>query len=205
MQTRTYTERSNARRAARAAGLDPDIAIIETQDGFEVRFAPLMAAVDEALGRKPAPAQLPIAANRAQADENFSAMTEGSRYAMPSHKPAEALDDIPEFCKIPTEKRRAAWEKNPPKAATAQPRESLSMAKAKAKDKKPKGASGADKTSTLLKMLQGKGSTVEALTKALDWLPHTLRARISRLPKDDKKIKITRERVDGVTTYRLAS
>lgn len=73
----------------------------------------------------------------------------------------------------------------------------------KTKAKKPKGATGTDKTATLLKMLSGRGATVEQLTKALDWLPHTLRARISRLPKDDKKIKIARERVEGVTSYRI--
>lgn len=109
-------------------------------------------------------------------------------------------DDIPAFCKVSTEARRDAWERNPPKAA---PIKELTMAKPA---KKTKGKEvKTDKTATLLSMLKGKGSTVEAMTKALDWLPHTLRARISRLPKDDKKIKIERSRVDGVTSYRIAS
>jgi hypothetical protein len=187
MQIRTYTERSNARRAARAAGLDPESAIIETDDGFEVRFAPRQQ-------HEPSPIKQAVEAaiERGLSPQQFVAEAE---------KVADALDAIPAFCKIPQERRREAWEKNPPKVTAAQPKESITMAKAKTK--KPKAQTG-DKTATLLKMLQGKGSTVEQLTEALEWLPHTLRARISRLPKDDKKIKVARERVGGVTTYRLA-
>lgn len=186
MQTRTYTERSNARRAARAAGLDPDTAVIDTEDGFEVRFAPDETEEGEAIIEVPA---------KQQAEINGST-------------PVAALDGIPDFCKIPSEARREAWIKNPPKAAPIQPQESLSMPKTKSKAK-PKGQTGSDKNATLLKMLAGKGSTVEALTKALDWLPHTLRARISRLGKPKSKggegLKIERQRTDGVTSYRIAS
>ena len=155
METRTYTEKSNARRAAKAAGVDLSL-IHETDDGFTFPLPDL---------------------NTSAADP--------------------AIDDIPEFCKITQEDRRRAWIKNPPKAVATQ-KEITKVTKPK------KEKTGIDKTAMLLSMLKGKGSTVEQLTKALDWLPHTLRARISRLPKDDKKIKIARERVDGVTSYRIA-
>jgi hypothetical protein len=57
------------------------------------------------------------------------------------------------------------------------------------------------KTEQLMGLLAGPGSTVEAMCKALGWQAHTLRAALTRLP-DGKKA--TRERTDGVTSYRLA-
>lgn len=158
MEIRTYTEKSNARRAAKAAGVNPDL-ITETEDGFTF----------------PAPAAM---------DDNL---------------------DIPPALRLSDEERREAWAKNPPKPTPH--RETLSMPKPKAK--KERGATGADKTATMLSMLKGKGATVEALTKATGWLPHTLRARISNVCKSKKDggmgLKVERERTDGVTTYRLAS
>lgn len=204
MQTRTYSERSNARRAARAAGLDPDLNVIPTDDGFEVHFpvspgAAIQNGIERQMaGREASPIKQAVEAaiERGIEPKEFVQIAEGV---------ADELDPIPEFCKIPQEKRRESWIKNPPRVAAANRREAITMAKTKAKEKKARGATGADKTAALLKMLAGKGSTVEQLTKALGWLPHTLRARISRLPKEDKKIKIERERVDGVTSYRIAS
>lgn len=224
MQTRTYTERSNARRAARAAGIDVNT-IIETEDGFEVRFGdapeaaaatkdhPLKQAVDAAVERGISPTEFVKIAETA----------------------ADELDGIPDFCKISPEARKAAWERNPPKAvavhlaapktedpATAKLRQEMEMAK-KAKTtnrinklREKKGlppvttkSTGGDKNATLLSMLKGKGSTVEAMIEALGWLPHTLRARISRLNKPKSKggegLNIERARADGVTTYRIAS
>ena len=57
-----------------------------------------------------------------------------------------------------------------------------------------------NKTDLLLSMLAGDGA---ALTKATEWLPHTLRARIAGLGKGG--FKVARDRKDGVTTYRIAS
>lgn len=165
METRFYSERSNARRAARSAGIDPD-AVFETPDGFT------FAAKAEAEMSEPDPL------------------------------------DIPPALKLSAEERREGWATNPPKAAPIRNGEAT-MPKAKsAKAVKPKGATGADKTGTMLAMLKGKGATVEELTKATGWLPHTLRARISNVSKAKKDggmgIKIERTRVDGVTSYRLA-
>lgn len=183
----TYKHKQNARRAARSAGLDPDNAV---------------------------------------------AINEAGAYFLKHAKDDDVDLDLPEALMIPQEERSEEWAKNPPRTApricepkaedpaTAKIREEIDMAKkakttariSKLKErhgktqspKVPRG-SGSDKTATLLAMLKGKGSTVEALTKALGWLPHTLRARLSRLPKDDKKIKIERTRVDGVTSYRTVS
>ena len=48
-----------------------------------------------------------------------------------------------------------------------------------------------------------KGATAEHMAKTLGWLPHTLRAALSRL-KTKEGLKIERERVDGTTSYRIA-
>jgi hypothetical protein len=53
------------------------------------------------------------------------------------------------------------------------------------------------KKAQLLEMLSGKGATNTDLCKALGWLPHTLRAAISRIEN------VKHSRVDGVTSYRI--
>lgn len=84
-----------------------------------------------------------------------------------------------------------------------------STARRKLSPSQPRAASesGPNKSEQLIVMLKGKGSTVPELCKKLGWLPHTLRARLSRLmaPKKDggDGLKLERERADGVTTYRL--
>ena len=161
METRYYTEKSNARRAARAAGLDPS-AVIETEEGFT--------------------------------------------FNIPDEIATDPLD-IPPILKLTPEERAEGWAKNPPKARPIK-LENLNMPKAKPKDRKTKVASGGDKAAILHKMLSGDGATVEELTKALGWLPHTLRARISKLSKPKARggegMKIERTRTDGVTSYRIA-
>lgn len=222
MQTRTYTERSNARRAARAAGLDPDTAVITCEDGFEVCFEPRdqhEPQADNSNGHTFVDKQRVVDASdpteagvvvRAGPEQSEVRGDDGKTRVVSNDriKPAATDDglDIPEFCKLSPAQRRESWIKNPPLAAAAKPKETTPMPKSKTKT--PKGPSGSDKNATLLKMLAGKGSTVEQMTKALDWLPHTLRARISRLAKPKSKggdgLKIERERVDGVTSYRIA-
>lgn len=199
METRTYTERSNARRAARAAGIDPDL-VIETDDGFAYPVpsedsdpAPTENETDPEQSAEEMKAE--HAAAEVQADDPVD-----------SAPKTEDDDGIPAFLQIPAESRKTTWAHTPPKAA---PTQDTAMAKAKpSKRAKAEKPNGLDKTATLLKMLTGKGATVEKLTAALDWLPHTLRARISRLSKAKSKggegLKIERERTDGVTTYRIA-
>ena len=75
--------------------------------------------------------------------------------------------------------------------------------------KKPAGkkatkpaAAAKDNKNALIAMLT-KGATAEHMAKTLGWLPHTLRAALSRL-KTKEGLKIERERVDGTTSYRIA-
>jgi hypothetical protein len=81
-------------------------------------------------------------------------------------------------------------------AAKKAPAKKVAAKKAAAKAAAPKQGS---KTEMLSAMLT-KGATVEQLTETLGWLPHTLRAALSRHPA---KSKIERTRIDGVTSYRL--
>lgn len=183
METRTYTERSNARRAARAAGVDPNL-VFSTEDGFTF------------------PQPRPEQGNDVDPDAS----------AHQRKADAAAADDgldIPAFCKRPAptpEEREALTAKV--KRANSPEREIIMPKRDKTKTKTAKRESGADKNATLMAMLK-KGATVDDLTKALGWLPHTLRARISRLHKPKSKggegLKIERERVDGVTSYRIAA
>lgn len=103
--------------------------------------------------------------------------------------------EIPQALRLSAEQRRDAWAKNPPKAAPAR----VASPKKTEKPKRP------DKTETLLAMLKD-GATVDQLCSALEWLPHTLRARLSAISKPKKVgglgIKIERTRADGVTSYR---
>lgn len=107
------------------------------------------------------------------------------------------MDDleIPEALRLSAEQRKEGWAKNPPKAAPAR----VTPPKKTEKPKRP------DKTETLLAMLKD-GATVDQLCAATEWLPHTLRARLSAISKPKKAgglgIKIERTRADGVTSYR---
>ena len=47
-----------------------------------------------------------------------------------------------------------------------------------------------------------KGATIEALVETLGWLPHTVRAALTRLRQ--QSFQIERVRKDGVTRYRIA-
>lgn len=180
MQVRTYTERSNARRAAKAAGVDPAL-VFATDDGFTF----------------PAPAEeaAPKNGGHDQVDTKADA------------------GDIPAFLRRdPLTPEQEAELREKTRRATSPEREIIvrkTMPKAKAAESKTAKGKGGDKNAMLLKMLSGKGSSVEAMTKALDWLPHTLRARISRLNKPKRKggegFKIDRTRVDGITNYRISA
>src|SRR5258708_5067901 len=127
METRTYSERSNARRAARAFGVDMD-SIKETEDGFTFELP----------GRDvthPNESKQSVRKAEDVTDISFAEMTGADlRAAKPD------LDGIPDFCKIAPEKRKEAWAKNPPKAAPTPPKEAITMANTKAKEQKAKGA-----------------------------------------------------------------
>lgn len=141
---KTYTNKSNARRAAVKAGLDPNTAVFAKAGAYIVKQP---SAVK---GRDP-----------------DAALT-------------KAVTDVIGYPPV-----------NAPKA----------IRKTSAAEKKPR----TDKTALVISMLNGNGATVDELTKATDWLPHTLRARLAGLGKPPHSLKIARERKDGVTSYRIAS
>ena len=47
-----------------------------------------------------------------------------------------------------------------------------------------------------------KGATIEKIIEALGWLPHTVRAALTRLRQQGFQIERVRE--DGVSRYRIA-
>ena len=75
--------------------------------------------------------------------------------------------------------------------------------KSKAEKPLPK-VPGDSKKAMVLRMLEGKGTTLDNLMSATGWQPHTTRGFLSTVAKKEN-LTIVRERVDGVTTYRLAA
>jgi hypothetical protein len=244
METRTYTEKSNARRAAKAAGVDPNL-VVACEDGFTFPTPPEedeLQAPTNGHARETNDVDTTASAEKmkaAHAEDERDVQIANDRLREIKDNPdslvsGDALqarldqidtnltkDDegIPAFLKVSAEdaaERKAARARNPLKAAPAPIKETATMAKnSKCKTTKTlKGASAsyessANKKGALLAMLNGKGATVDELCKATGWLPHTLRARISGVAKPKSKggegLKIERERVDGVTSYRIAS
>ena len=59
------------------------------------------------------------------------------------------------------------------------------------------------KQALLINLLKRKkGTTIEAIVETLDWLPHTVRAALTRLRQQG--FQIERVRKDGVSRYRIA-
>ena len=77
-------------------------------------------------------------------------------------------------------------------------------AKTRAKSRKSQTAARqGTKQALLINLLnRKKGATIEALVETLGWLPHTVRAALTRLRQ--QSFQIERVRKDGVTRYRIA-
>ncbi len=59
------------------------------------------------------------------------------------------------------------------------------------------------KQAILINLLKRKkGATIEAIVETLDWLPHTVRAALTRLRQQGLAIERVRE--NGVSRYRIA-
>jgi hypothetical protein len=181
----TFSTRSNCRRAAIASGLVAgafDIVEVEGRFGYQ-------ATVGEAKAVEP------------NGHNGHDVQTS-----------AEPIDEMPACLQrepLTAEQHAALIAKS--KRTVGRDREII-MPKTKtaAAQAKAKIAKSGNKSELLVSMLKDKrGATVEEMTKALGWLPHTLRARISRLAKAKKDggdgLKIERTRTDGVTSYRIAA
>ncbi len=91
----------------------------------------------------------------------------------------------------------------------AQPKQRSRRAEPKPSGSKPKGGTSpaavrpGTKQALLIDLLKRKkGATIKAIVKTLRWLPHTVRAALTRLRQQGFRIKRVRE--DGVSRYRIA-
>jgi hypothetical protein len=157
---KTYSNRSNALRAAKTAGYKPDqVEIVPEGNGFI--YQPIGGVVASPPVEKP---KKPASAKR---------------------KPATTKNLV---------RRSLARSANPTKKAPG----------GKAKSARAKSGKGGCKGDIVVGMLKkGKGATVQALCKASGWQAHSLRAFLSVQSKK-QRWKLKRERVGGVTTYRIA-
>ena len=89
------------------------------------------------------------------------------------------------------------------------PKQRSRRAARKASESSPKGrtspaaARPGTKQALLVDLLKRKkGATIEAIVATLDWLPHTVRAALTRLRQQG--VQIERVREDGTSRYRIA-
>ena len=90
-----------------------------------------------------------------------------------------------------------------------QPKQRRRRAEPKPSGSKPKGKTPppavrpGTKQALLIDLLKSKkGATIETIVKTLGWLPHTVRAALTRLRQQGFRIERVRE--DGVSRYRIA-
>jgi hypothetical protein len=68
-------------------------------------------------------------------------------------------------------------------------------------ESKPRGGS---KQALLCDLMRSEaGASLQELTSATNWQPHTVRAALTGLRK--RGLEVAKEKVDGLTRYRLAS
>ena len=94
----------------------------------------------------------------------------------------------------------------PIKTRAKKPRRRIEQKPAAATPKGKKSRTAArqgTKQAQLVHLLKRKkGATIEAIVETLDWLPHTVRAALTRLRQQG--FRIERVRKDGVSRYRIA-
>lgn len=164
-----YSIKSNARRAARNEGLDPDQAVKAVEGGFVVESS--------AAPESPAASEAPATAEDDFTPPAFLRRDRPEPEAEDAAKAEEPSAPAPAKARKPRQEKVAGGEATPPRE---------------------------NKTETLIDLLR-KGATVEELTGATGWLPHTLRARISGLAKEPHNLQVERTRKDGVTSYKVAA
>ncbi len=94
----------------------------------------------------------------------------------------------------------------PSKARAKKPRRRIVQKPTAATPKGKKSQTAArpgTKQALLINLLKRKkGTTIKAIVETLDWLPHTVRAALTRLRQQGFQIERVRE--DGVSCYRIA-
>jgi virulence-associated protein VagC len=173
---KTYSNRSNALRAAKTAGYQPDQVEIAPQGtGFIYQ---------------------PISGAEPKADPEAATSSAKVDNPKPPVNPKR---------KSPAAKQKKPIRRSNARAAKATKKVAGTKAKsAKAKADKAQSTKGTGKGDLVVGMLKkGKGASVPALLKATGWQAHSLRAFISVQAKK-QRWKLKRERKDGVTVYRIA-
>ena len=102
--------------------------------------------------------------------------------------------------------RESSKQPAPSKALAKKPRRRTVQKRTAATPKGKKSQTAArqgTKQALLIDLLKRKkGATIEAMVETLDWLPHTVRAALTRLRQQGFQIERVRE--DGVSRYRIA-
>lgn len=205
--------RSNARRAARAAGVDPEL-VDETGDGF--RFPLPADKADKPKREKPAKAPAPFVpdfrfTSRTDAQEaGFAAerragLKQGAMAVVAKNASVGTLYAYVPAHVVAEQGLTLARDYNPPapQERTSKP-DKAGKRRSKGKARKAGGntsdTGGAKGEQVLAMILNPKGATMPEIMAATGWLGHTARARISGLVAKHG-LTIRRDRLLGVTTY----
>ncbi len=92
--------------------------------------------------------------------------------------------------------------KPPPKQRSRRAERKPSGSKPKGKTPPPAVRPGTKQALLIDLLKRKKGATIEAIVDTLGWLPHTVRAALTRLRQ--RGFRIERVREDGVSRYRIA-
>jgi hypothetical protein len=178
---KTYSNRSNALRAAKASGHQPaDVAIVPQGDGFV--FGPISGGAAVGVDAKP--------------DAGFEGVPGGSTKTRSKAKPQAGAKKG----RVRAGRSKAASPRKQP--AVREKTAKIKATKTKIKGKAARQGSKGDLMEAMLR--RRGGASVPDLMKATGWQVHTLRARISVSARKNRW-KLTRDRKDGVTTYRIGA
>ncbi len=98
--------------------------------------------------------------------------------------------------------KQSSSTKAPPKQRRRRAEPKLSGSKPKGRTSPPAVRPGTKQALLIDLLKRKKGTTIEAIVETLGWLPHTVRAALTRLRQQGFRIERVRE--DGVSRYRIA-